>query len=279
MSELMAQGLAMMPWFPGDFMKSTRGWSVTAKGVYRELLDAQWDMGELPADPEELRQAIGATLTEWEVGWKKCESKFPVRRNSRRNWTLEGHRLKAEQLVNKRSEIGRRGGQASVQAKVKQRLTKGSSKGSTLAQAIFNHPSPSPSPSPIHTKPSNGKDPEKISRAAVQPSGGPEFERLKQIYPKRGGSQRWPGALKAINARLAEGHTWQEIFDGVERYAEFIRATGKERTEHVQQAATFVGTNKSFLETWDPPASKADVRLAGNLTAADEFMRRTEPKH
>ncbi|HEY3678988.1 MAG TPA: hypothetical protein VGL45_09730 [Bradyrhizobium sp.] len=122
---------------------------------------------------------------------------------------------------------------------------------------------------------------EGISWAAEQPAPDPpdpDFSRLKLIYPKRGGSQRWPEARKAINARLAEGHTWQEIMDGTERYAVFIRATGKERTEHVQQVATFVGTNKSFLEPWDLPATKAEGRLNTNLTAAQEFMRRTEPK-
>jgi uncharacterized protein YdaU (DUF1376 family) len=285
----MSVGLAMMPWFPGDFMRSTRGWSITAKGVYRELLDAQWDMGDLPANPDELRETIGATPDEWEIGWKKCESKFPVRRGGRRNWRLEAHRVKSEQIANLRSEIGKKGGQASGEARAKQKSSKGSTfaepkvqaNHQPIAQPKVNHPVQS---SPIHSESSpdhtgslngNGED----SRAAQQPSGDPEFDILKMIYPKRGGSQRWPDARKAINARRSEGHTWQQIHDGARRYASFIRATGKERTEHVQQAATFVGTNKSFLESWDLPASKADARLAGNVTAAQEFMRRTEPKH
>lgn len=136
---------------------------------------------------------------------------------------------------------------------------------------------------PIQTPDSRLHKPDSISqtrqedsRAAAQPSSDPEFDHLKLIYPKRGGSQRWPDARKHINARLGEGHTWQQIFDGVQRYAAFIRATGKERTEHVQQAATFLGTNRSFLEAWDLPAGKADVRLATNLSAAEEFMRKTE---
>lgn len=147
----------MMPWFPGDFMRSTRGWSVTAKGVYRELLDAQWDMGDLPADPEELRETIGATPAEWEIGWKKCESKFPVRRTARRNLRLEEHRIRSEEIASERSAAGRKGGQASVAAKAKQKLTGGSSNGSTevqanpeaFAQAKLNHPVQS---SPIHSE-------------------------------------------------------------------------------------------------------------------------------
>ena len=143
----------MLPWFPGDFMTATRGWSVTARGVYRELLDAQWDMGALPSDPDELRGLINATPTEWGLGWKKCELKFPVGEDGqRRNGRLEMHRIKAEQLTALRSEVGRRGGQASAQAKAKQRSSKGaskpSSKGEANSQAKVNHPSPSPSPSP-----------------------------------------------------------------------------------------------------------------------------------
>jgi uncharacterized protein YdaU (DUF1376 family) len=90
----------MLPWFPGDFMTATRGWSVTARGVYRELLDAQWDMGALPADLEELRVLINATAAEWRVGWQKCEMKFPVGEDGlRRNGRLESHRLKAARLT------------------------------------------------------------------------------------------------------------------------------------------------------------------------------------
>jgi uncharacterized protein YdaU (DUF1376 family) len=97
--------LAMMPWFPGNFMKSTRGWSVTAKGVYRELLDAQWDMGELPTDPNDLRAAIGATAAEWAKGWAKCETKFPVGSDGqRRNLRLEEHRTRSARLAERHAK-------------------------------------------------------------------------------------------------------------------------------------------------------------------------------
>jgi hypothetical protein len=109
-------------------------------------------------------------------------------------------------------------------------------------------------------------------RAAAQPAGDPNLEQLKLIYPKRAGSQRWPEVPAAAGSRLREGHTWEEIFEGARRYAAFIRATGKERTEHVQQAATFVGQNKSFLEPWDPPSSRAEIRLDANVDAMNQFL-------
>src|SRR6185295_6102151 len=104
----------------------------------------------------------------------------------------------------------------------------------------------------------------KNSRAAAQPEPG-EFVELRRDYPKRAGSQRWHDALGAYKARVGEGADPQAILAGVRRYAAFIRALGKERTEHVQQAATFLGKNRGFELPWTPPAKPE--------TAGDRLMR------
>src|ERR1019366_631615 len=84
--------LPYLPWYCGDFMSSTRGWSVTARGVYRELLDSSWDVGGLPADPKTLRALIRATPAEWEKSWPLVEPKFPIGTDGlRRNARLEKH--------------------------------------------------------------------------------------------------------------------------------------------------------------------------------------------
>jgi hypothetical protein len=107
----------------------------------------------------------------------------------------------------------------------------------------------------------------------------PEFEELQTIYPKRAGSQRWDDARKHYRARRREGHAAETIIAGVRRYAEFARVTGKERTEVIQQAATFLGTNCGFLETWAIPRAPPDqrpmsavdrVRLANGEAKRDE---------
>jgi hypothetical protein len=105
------------------------------------------------------------------------------------------------------------------------------------------------------------------------------FLDFKLAMPERAGDHNWRGAQRAGNARIAEGHQPSEFIDGAKRYTEFCRLTGKLGTEYVKQASTFLGPGKPFLERWDPPATKADTRLRGNLTAAEEFMRRTEQKH
>ena len=56
---------------------------------------------------------------------------------------------------------------------------------------------------------------------------------------------------------IFEGHTEEELLAGVRRYAVFVRATGKEGTEYVKQAATFFGPNKAFLERWTLPENSA----------------------
>lgn len=100
-------------------------------------------------------------------------------------------------------------------------------------------------------------DSKNSDRAAAQPAGdtGPDgFAEVRARFPRRAGSHRWQDAEKHYRARLREGATPAEILAGVDRYAAFIRASGKERTEYVQQAATFLGTNRGYLEPWTEPA-------------------------
>jgi uncharacterized protein YdaU (DUF1376 family) len=70
-----------LPWrkhYPGDFMRMTRGWSMSAKGVLHGLLDAQFDLRTLPVDPATLRRLTGASDGEWQEAWPMCEQFFPV---------------------------------------------------------------------------------------------------------------------------------------------------------------------------------------------------------
>ena len=118
---------------------------------------------------------------------------------------------------------------------------------------------------------------EENSTVAARPNAAdaPQFEELQIIFPRRAGSQPWHDAKKAINARIREGHTWEEILAGAKRYAAFCRATGKEHSEHVMQAKRFCGPAKPFLESFDLPATAAENRLAANLSAAEKFKIRT----
>lgn len=76
------------------------------------------------------------------------------------------------------------------------------------------------------------------------------FEIVWKALPKRAGNNPKRKALSAYRARIAEKHTPVEILDGAARYARYVRATGKEGTEYVMQAATFLGPEKAFLQEW-----------------------------
>lgn len=92
------------------------------------------------------------------------------------------------------------------------------------------------------------------STPARQGSPAP-FEEFFEKYPKRAGSNPKERALKAYRARIAEGHSPDEILSGLSRYTAFIKATGKVGTEFVLQASTFLGPDKRFLEAWDAPTA------------------------
>lgn len=91
--------LPFLPWFPDRFLSTHRGWSVTARGVFRELFDCQWEMGGLPIDPADLQKLIGATNAEWRHAWPRVEREFPINPDGlRRNAGLEQDRARSLDL-------------------------------------------------------------------------------------------------------------------------------------------------------------------------------------
>lgn len=98
---------------------------------------------------------------------------------------------------------------------------------------------------------------------------------FKRRYPIRAGNPDWRGARRSGNARLQEGHTVEEFLAGAERYAAYIRAVGKERTEYVMQASRFLGPSKPFTLPWDPPASRAQREQDANVEAGLAWLQQS----
>ena len=103
-----------------------------------------------------------------------------------------------------------------------------------------------------------------------------DFESFKAVYPKRPGGQRWSLAIKRANARIEEGATFQDMIDGACGYAAYCDATEKTGTQYVMQAATFLGPDTPFLDTWEPPLSKADALADRNRQHAIDFLERDD---
>lgn len=113
-------------------------------------------------------------------------------------------------------------------------------------------------------------------RAAARPETVDKFAAIRAVYPRRAGSQRWQDAEKAYHARIREKWPHAEILEGVLRYAGFIRTSGKEGTEYVMQAATFLGKNRQFLEPWAAPPSKAQAKQDANVSASRSWLESTQ---
>lgn len=84
-----------------------------------------------------------------------------------------------------------------------------------------------------------------------------DFESAWAIYPKRDGSNPKGEAFSAWNARLREGHTAEEMLQGVRRYRSWCDARGKTGTETVMQAKRFFGPGKEFTGPWPIAAPKS----------------------
>lgn len=116
------------------------------------MLDAQWDLGALPADPEELRRLIGATVKEWSAGWNKCACKFPLVNGARLNEKLEDHRTKAFEQRERhrrgaRSTNAKRWSGDIAERSVSESLSDQTASQSAVAERIAERSPPSPSPS------------------------------------------------------------------------------------------------------------------------------------
>lgn len=112
----------------------------------------------------------------------------------------------------------------------------------------------------VERKGKEGKGREGKGIIATDGDSDNQFDEIRLAYPRRGGGQKWGDAERAYKKRLAQKHTHEEILAGVKRYKDYLTATGSIGTQYVQQAATFLGENKGFLEPWTPPAMVKDVR-------------------
>jgi len=263
-----------LPLFFGDFLASTAEWEGEEKALYLLLLGYQWALGTLPSEPRRLCKLAGWDWSLFERCWDVVSSKFPEKDGRRANARLEGHRARSKEISEKRANAGAKGGSV-TQANAKQMLDASQA----IASTLLSHPS---HPIPSHPDPEAEKNQKKISRAAAQPDAEPEgFVELQKEFPKRAGSHRWQDARKAYRARVGEGALPQAILAGVKRYAAFVKATGKEGTEYVQQAATFLGKNRGFELPWAPPAKPetAGDRLMRTLNGDTSRVIEHEPEH
>jgi uncharacterized protein YdaU (DUF1376 family) len=254
-----AQDLPIMPLFVKDWLGATLHWTDAERGAYMSLLVFQWVNNKVPADTAQLARIMGTPEREFEARWSRVGVKFDGDQSGLFNNRLEEHRKKALQLRDKRA-FGATVANAHRRAK---RTAERNAEpiAEHDAERISEHHAPV---TPTSTSTSTSSE-EKNKRASLRsahaqrasrgtPWNDDEWINFKLEYPHRIGGVQWARAMKSWKARLAEGHTWQELLEGARRYRMYCDAAGKSGTEYVMHASTFCGPDKGFTQEWEIPA-------------------------
>ena len=104
--------LPYLPFYTGDFLRSTAGWTLMEQAVYWKLLCASWESGPLPASMSRLTAIVGGGIqqVEFESIWGSVVgTKFEQTEQGLVNLRLEAHRQKYLDFRARQSEGGREG--------------------------------------------------------------------------------------------------------------------------------------------------------------------------
>ena len=230
----------------GDFIKATARLTDAQSMAYLRLLWMYYDT-EKPLKPDIKLLAFQIGTTEQETNLI-LNSFFTLTDRGWMHTRCEEEIAEYHSFLEKKSNAGRASAERrkhSSSTGVEQVLNSSSTNHITTNHITSNH---------ITIKEKKNKN-----RLTSEPDVN-QFDEIRLAYPRRGGSQKWGDAEKAYKKRLAQKHTHEEILAGVQRYKDYLTATGGIGTQYVQQAATFLGENKGFLEPWTPPAMVKDVR-------------------
>lgn len=249
--------LPWMPLFPADFLTGTQHWSFAERGAYILLLMYDWILDGIPDEDERLSKMIGMDFSEFNAVWPMIRNKFVSDMSGKlRNPRLSEHRDKAKRVM----EMRKVGAFVTNQKRWANHVSKKQQHAERIAKRLADE---SHLHSHTHTQEELNPHGFALEYAISKPAKkaeAPEFKVFKAEMPGRDGDHRWRAALSAINARLKEGHTWQEVIDGAKRYKVYCDAKGITGTAYVMTSARFVGPEKSFELTWIPPQPRAVPR-------------------
>ncbi len=137
-----ATPLGWYPWFPRDFASSiiVRSMSFTARAIYRELLDIQWENGCL-TDVQRMQNIIGISHEQWSQFAPFLDELFPDGRNEK----LHKLRQDAIERQERKKTAGQKSGEVRRNQVQKPKKTKRNeqvmNKCSTDVQQVFNNSS------------------------------------------------------------------------------------------------------------------------------------------
>jgi uncharacterized protein YdaU (DUF1376 family) len=188
-----------MPFYVGDYLRDTRRLSTLEHGAYILLIMEYWLHGEVPTDDKALARVAQLTDREW-AKVRPTLSRFFT--DEWRHGRIDAELEKAEAKTKLRQEAGSRGGFA--KAKGKQKPSKSPSNASASA--------------PSNALASSSEDTSELRSS----ERGRAFESFISIYPRLTNQD---AARQRLDERLDAGVPFEDILDGVRRYARQVSDT------------------------------------------------------
>jgi uncharacterized protein YdaU (DUF1376 family) len=105
----MSKSFPYTPWYHGDFLRSTVGWTLLEQAVYWRLLCAQWDSGPLPNDMTRLASIAGTDVATVTAVWPVVGKKFKRTAVGLINKRMADHRRDYLEFRRRQSEGGKKG--------------------------------------------------------------------------------------------------------------------------------------------------------------------------
>lgn len=105
----MSKSFPYAPFYFGDFLRSTAGWTLLERGAYMMLLFTQWELGPLPNDPARLATIVGLSQSEMANIWPLLSRKFKQAKGGFVNLRMEAHRRNYLEYRKHQADSGRKG--------------------------------------------------------------------------------------------------------------------------------------------------------------------------
>jgi uncharacterized protein YdaU (DUF1376 family) len=103
------KGFPYVPWYQGDFLRSTAGWTLLERAAYWMLLCAQWESGSIPDDTTRLANITGTDVATMTTLWQVVGKKFVKTRAGLINSRMARDRKKHLEYRRRQSEGGKKG--------------------------------------------------------------------------------------------------------------------------------------------------------------------------
>jgi uncharacterized protein YdaU (DUF1376 family) len=103
------KGFPYVPWFHGDFLRSTAGWTPMERYSYLMLLCAQFEMGPLPNDLGRLASIVGIETSELANLWPLISRKFKMTAAGLVNQRMKEHKANCVRYRASLSAAGKKG--------------------------------------------------------------------------------------------------------------------------------------------------------------------------